>query len=191
MNISNLWDELNFEINSCKIFKQEDKDSKILLGGGNRKAKLLFIGDDPNLFEDENLRVGKNTSGTFFKNLYDLVDLSTDTFFMTNIVKCNLKLKDLSNEEKEKYSEILDMQIALLNPEIIVTMGQEATRFLMRDNSLKINDIRGKTFNWDGGIKIIPLYDPNFLMRSHDKKKGSPKWLTWKDMEAIKNLTDM
>jgi len=188
MNTDNLWEELNFEINTCKILKKEEKDSKVLLGGGNKKSNLLFIGDDPNLFEDENLRVGKNTSGAFFKNLYDLVDLSTDSFFMTNIVKCNLKLKDLSKEEKEKYFEILDMQIALINPKIIVTMGQEATRFLLRDKSLKISEVRGKSFDWDGGIKIIPIYDPSFLIRSHDKKKGSPKWLTWKDMENIKEL---
>jgi DNA polymerase len=190
MKINNLWEELNFEINTCKIFKKNEKDNKILLGGGNKDSKLLFIGDDPNLFEDENLRVAPNSSGIFFKNLYDLVELSPEEFFLTNIVKCNLRLKDLSNEEKKIYSDILDMQIALLNPKIIVALGQEVSRFLMRDDTLKISEIHGKNYSWDGGIKLIPIYDPNFLIRNSDKKKGSPKWLTWKDMEYIKKTME-
>jgi DNA polymerase len=186
MKIENLWEELNFEINTCKILKKSEKDSKVLLGGGNRNADLLIVGDDPNLFEDENLRVSPNSSGAFFKNLYELVEFSTDDFYLTNIVKCNLKLKDLSEDEKKIYGDILDMQIALVNPKKIVTLGQKATRFLLRDDKLKISEIRGRSYDWDGGIKIIPIYDPNFLIRSNDKKKGSPKWLTWKDMENIK-----
>ncbi len=187
MNNNNLWEELNFEINTCKIFKKMEKDPKILLGGGDRKANLLIIGDDPNLYEDENLRVAPNSSGAFFKNLYELVGLTPKDFYLTNIVKCNLKLKDLSNGERKTYADILDMQIALLNPKTIVTLGQEATRFVLRDNTLKISDVRGSIYNWDGGIKIVPMYDPSYLMRSSDKKKGSPKWLTWKDMEGLKN----
>ncbi|OQY41820.1 MAG: hypothetical protein B6227_03975 [Fusobacteriia bacterium 4572_74] len=181
MKINNLWEELSFEINTCKIFKKSEKDSKVLLGGGNRNSNLLFIGDDPNLFEDD---------GVFFKNLYELVDLSPEEFYLTNIVKCNLKLKDLTQEEKKIYADVLDMQIALLNPKIIVTLGQEISRFLLRDHTLKISEIRGKTYDWDGGIKINPIYDPNFLLRNSDKKKGSPKWLTWKDMEEIKKIME-
>ena len=186
MKIDNLWEELNFEINTCKIFKKDEKDSKVLLGGGNREANILFVGDDPSLFEDENLRVSPSSSGAFFKSLYELVDLLPSDFYLTNIVKCNLRLKNLSPEEKQIYSDILDMQIALINPKIIVPLGQEATRFLLHDDTLKIADIRGKIYEWDGGIKVIPIYDPSYLIRSTDKKKGSPKWLTWKDMENIK-----
>ena len=82
------------------------------------------------------------------------------------------------------------MQIALLNPKIIVTLGQEVSRFLLRDKKLKISEVRGKTYDWDGGIKINPIYDPSFLVRDSDKKKGSPKWLTWKDMEHIKKVME-
>lgn len=186
MKINNLWEELNFEINTCKVFKKNEKDNKVLLGGGNRNCNLLIIGDDPNLFEDENLRTAPNSTGAFFKNLYELVELPPEEFYLTNIVKCNLRLKDLSKEEKKTYSDVLDMQIALLNPKIIVTLGQEVSRFLLRDQTLKISEIRGKTYDWDGGIIVNPIYDPNFLIRNSDKKKGSPKWLTWKDMEEIK-----
>ena len=190
MKVDNLWEELNFEINTCKIFKKNEKDNKVLLGGGNKDANLLIIGDDPNLFEDENLRVASNSSGAFFKNLCELVDLSPNNFYLTNLVKCNLRLKDLSEEEKTIYADVLDMQIAILKPKLIVTLGQEISRFLMRNSSLKISEIHGRTYNWDGGIKITPIYDPNFLIRNTDKKKGSPKWLTWKDMESIKKSID-
>ncbi|RUA07336.1 MAG: uracil-DNA glycosylase, partial [Fusobacteria bacterium] len=103
MKIDNLWEELNFEINTCKIFKKDEKDSKVLLGGGNREANILFVGDDPTLFEDENLRVSPSSSGAFFKSLYELVNLLPSDFYLTNIVKCNLRLKNLSPEEKQIY----------------------------------------------------------------------------------------
>jgi len=44
MKINNLWEELNFEINTCKIFKKNEKDNKVLLGGGSRNSPFIYRG---------------------------------------------------------------------------------------------------------------------------------------------------
>lgn len=185
MNIEEIWEELRFEITSCKVAHFGDRAEKILLGAGNRSSRVIFIGDDPNLFEDEKMSVQEGKSGHFFKSVCDLVDINLEKIYLTNIVKCNAKLSDLTKNEQEQYREFLEMEIALINPDIIVTLGKNATEFLLK-KSINIDEIHGDIFNWEGEIRLIPLFAPDYLLRQNDRSKQSPKWLNWQDMKLIK-----
>jgi len=188
MNKSELWEDLLFEISSSKIIKLGTREEKVLLGVGNKSSEIMFIGDDPSLYENGDGMVKSGSSGDFFFKLCDLVELPAKNIYLTNIVKCNAKLSELDEDEKEFYMDILNMEIALVNPKIIVTLGLESSRFLLKDETLKMKDIRGRIFDWAGGIKLIPLYDPSFLQRDSNRQKESPRWLTWQDMKNIRQL---
>lgn len=189
MNIEEIWEELRFEVNSCKAAHFGDRAEKILLGSGNRSSRVMFIGNDPNLFDDEKMSVQEGKSGHFFKSVCDLVDIDLKQMYLTNIVKCKAKLGELTKEEQEQYREFLEMEIALINPHLIITLGKTATEFLLK-KSVEINKIHGDIFNWDGEIKLIPLYDPDYLLRQTDRSKQSPKWLNWQDMKLVKQEID-
>ncbi|WP_319203483.1 uracil-DNA glycosylase [uncultured Ilyobacter sp.] len=188
LEIRELWEELKFDLGGMKMPKLDGvKDRKLLLGGGNTKGEILFIGDDPDLFEDENMRVLPGTSGEFFIKLCDLADLSPEKYYITNISKCILRWRELSEEEKEVMREYLDMQIALIKPKIIVALGPEVVTVLLNEES-NISDVRGKVYNWEGNIKVIPTYDPGYVkrMRGLDGKKARPAVEFWNDLKMIK-----
>lgn len=187
MDKSELWEDLLFEISSTKIIKLGARSEKVLLGVGNKSSEIMFVGDDPNLYENGEGMVKSGSSGDFFFKLCELVDLPKENIYLTNIVKCNSKLSELTDDEKDFYREVLDMEIALVNPKVIIPLGLESARFLLKDETLKIDTIRGREFEWEGGIKLLPLYDPSFLQRDTNKQKESPKWLTWQDMKRIKS----
>ena len=52
MDKQELWEDLMFEIASTNIIKFDNREEKVFLGVGNKSAKLMFIGDDPNLYEN-------------------------------------------------------------------------------------------------------------------------------------------
>lgn len=190
MNIDDLWEELKFEVDTYKVEVLEDKKGKIVLGAGNRESDIIFVGDDPNLYEDEYGTTLPGSSGDFFYKLCNLVYLKKDEVYVTNIAKCKCKLNDLQDKDKEKFREYLDMQIALIKPKIVVALGQEIAKVLLRDESIKIDDVRGKIYNWDGNIKLMVIHDPSYLLRETRREKKSPRWFTWKDMENLKRELD-
>lgn len=187
MDKNELWEDLLFEISSTKIIKFGNREEKVLLGVGNKSSKIMFVGDDPNLYEDGTGMTKDESSGDFFFKLCELVGLHRSEFYITNIVKCNAKLNELNEEEKSFYRDILNMEIAIVNPKIIVSLGLEASKFLLKNDGLKIEQIRGNTYDWEGGIKLMPVYDPYFLNKDTQKHKESPKWLTWQDMKNLKS----
>lgn len=180
-----LWEDLMFEIASTGIIKIFDRANKVLLGIGNKASTLMFIGDDPNLYEDGEGETKKESSGEFFMKLCELVGLDKKEFYLTNVVKCNAKLSELTDDEVKFYKEILEMEIALVNPKIIVPLGKEVLKILI-DEDRRIDEVRGEVIEWKGGIKLIPVHAPSYLVKNEDKQKGGPRWYTWQDLKMIK-----
>ena len=188
LEIKELWEELKFELGGMKLPKLDGvKEKKLLVGAGNREAEIFFIGDDPELYDDEELKVSMGTSGEFFVKLCDLADLSPEKYYISNLSKCALKWRELTENEREHMRDYLDMQIALIKPKIIVSLGQEVTSILM-GKEIKIPDMRGKVYPFLGGIKLIPTFDPSYVKRTRDAggRKAKPAIEFWNDLKMIK-----
>ena len=80
MEKKELWEELSFEINNIPKIKEsfEDDDEKAILGSGNKSANLLFIGDESDLYETEDLKVMVGSSGEFLIKLCDMAGFTAD-----------------------------------------------------------------------------------------------------------------
>lgn len=188
MKINELWDELKFELGGTRLNKLDGiKEKKILLGSGNREADLLFIGDDADLYEDEELGFDIGSSGEFLMQLCDFADISPEKYYITTLSKCALRWRELSDVERDHMKDYLNMQIALIKPKVIVPLGQEVTNILL-EKELKIVAARGKVHPWQGNIKIVPTYEPSYVKRTRDQggKKAKPAVEFWNDLKMIK-----
>ena len=188
MGNKELWDELKFELGGMKLNKLDGvKEKKLLLGAGNRSADILFIGDDPDLYDDEEGKFSVGSTGEFFFRLCDVTDLSPEKYYVTNLSKCVLRWRELSENEREHMRDYLDMQIAIIKPKIIVSLGQEVTRILL-DKEIKIPEARGRIHSYFGGIRLIPTFDPSYVKRSRDTsgKKAKAAVDFWTDLKMIK-----
>ncbi|MBM6690254.1 MAG: uracil-DNA glycosylase [Candidatus Fusobacterium pullicola] len=189
--IDNFWEEIKFEVGILGKTYGDTAERKVLVGSGNREGKILFIGDDPDLYQNEDLKVAPSSSGEFLIKLCDIEGIEPENYYITTLAKRDCKFSEFMDEEKEQLKELLNMQIALIKPKIIVALGAEvAENLLGRD--VKLGEERGKILEWIGGIKLFITYDVNFVKKSRneDGKKSRAALEFWNDLKILKQELD-
>ncbi|KPD30664.1 uracil-DNA glycosylase, partial [Thermus scotoductus] len=79
-------------------------------------------------------------------------------------------------------------QIELIAPQIIVPLGAVAAEFFLGEK-VSITKVRGQWFEWHG-IRVFPMFHPAYLLRNPSRTPGSPKHLTWLDIQEVKRALD-
>jgi DNA polymerase len=75
-------------------------------------------------------------------------------------------------------------QIRLVNPKIVLLTGKYAMLTLLGIKE-GITKVRGQWYERDGRL-FMPVFHPAYLLRNPSREKGSPKWLMWQDIQAVK-----
>lgn len=191
MEKEELWEELKFEATVMQRPDSVKEGEEILVGSGNKNAKIFFIGDDSELYETSDLKVAVGSSGEFLIKLCDIVDILPEDYYITTLTKNRLKYRELFKEEQRKIKDVLDMQIALVQPEIIVALGQDAGEVIF-EKEIDMNSERGEIKDWKGGIKVLITYDVNFAKKSRDSngKKSKVALEFWNDLKTIKSFME-
>lgn len=191
MKKDELWEELRFEISTVNRLNSSKEDEEILLGSGNREAKILFIGDDSDLYETSDLKVAVGSSGEFLIKLCDVVEISPEDYYITTITKGKLKYRETFDKEKIKLKDIMDMQISIIEPKIIVALGKDTAELLL-EKEIDMGKERGEIIEWRGGIKLLITYDVNFTKKSRDSsgKRSKVALEFWNDLKSVKNILE-
>jgi uracil-DNA glycosylase family 4 len=127
-------------------------------GQGSPHADIMFIGEGPGLNEDKQGTPFVGAAGKFLNTLLESIELSRETVFITNMVKCRPpNNRDPQPEEKAACAHYLDAQIAAIAPKIIVPLGRHALARWFPNES--IGKLRAHPKEFDG-ITLFPLYHP-------------------------------
>ncbi|MEG1502051.1 MAG: uracil-DNA glycosylase [Synergistaceae bacterium] len=179
-----IWLNLRDEINKCSKCGLSTTRINVVFGEGSLKSKIMFIGEAPGADEDELAKPFVGKAGQLLTQILSSVSINRDEIFITNIVKCRPPENRVPTlEEIASCSEYLETQILLLNPSIIVLLGNTPTKSILKTNE-GITKLRGKWYSWNG-IAIMPIFHPSYLLRNSSAKEGSPKHLTWLDIQEI------
>jgi DNA polymerase len=186
--------EFNFPeallVKSTEIFKN---CTNIVIGKGNPNASILFVGEAPGKFEDEQ---GFPFVGKAGKNLDDLllkVGLTLNDVYVANILKCRPpENRAPLPEEIRLHTPWLIKQIREMKPKVICSLGNYATKFFLAGCSVEgmddqpgITTLHGKIKDIEvEGLKIrlIPLFHPAAII--YNRNKLTPLWEA--DMEVVK-----
>lgn len=192
--ISLSMDEIAEMIKICKQCPLYQTRHHTVPGEGSYNSPVIFIGEAPGEIEDLHGKPFIGKAGQLFSKILQSVQIKRKDVFITNMIKCRPPgNRNPSKTEVEACLPYLESQIALINPKIIVTLGNIPTRFLLESQE-GITRLRGQWHSWTGGIKIFPMFHPSFLLRHEETTPGSPKDLTWKDIKELKKalsqLTD-
>lgn len=185
--IDNFWEEIKFEVGSLGKTYGDMAERKTLIGSGNREADILFVGDDSELYQNEDLKVAPSSSGEFLIKLCDIEGLTPEDYYITTLAKKDCKFSEYMEEDREQLRELLKLQIALIRPKIVVALGMEAAENLL-GRDVKMGEERGKITEWIGGIKILITYDVNFVKKSRNEagKKSKAALEFWSDLKTLK-----
>lgn len=136
--------------------------SQVVFGSGNPQAEVLLIGEAPGANEDQQGIPFCGMSGQVLNELLNSVGLSREDIFITNTILCRPKNnRNPAKEEVENCRERLDKLIQIMQPKVIVTIGNFATERILGRKG--ITSLRGKVFEKEGR-KIVPVIHPaNYL----------------------------
>lgn len=176
------WDELEKACKNCNKCKLCTTRQNVVIGTGNKNAKIMFIGEGPGADEDIQGIPFVGKAGQLMDKALIGLGLRREEIYIANIVKCRPpQNRNPEKDEVEACREYIETQIKLVSPQIIVLLGNVALKNILGEN-YGITASRGKWFEKDG-IKILPTFHPAALLRDDTKKI-----CFWKDLKMIKNV---
>ncbi|MBC7221859.1 uracil-DNA glycosylase [Candidatus Bipolaricaulota bacterium] len=179
-------EDLRLRVLSCRRCPLSESRTQVVFGEGRAPTVLMLIGEAPGEVEDQTGRPFVGPAGQLLTKILESAGINREEVYITNVVKCRPPGNRVpTKEEMAACWEWLAAQIGLVRPKIIVTLGNTPTHWLL-GRSDGINELRGRFFPWKGGIEIFPMFHPSYLLRNPSSAKGSPKYLTWQDIKAVK-----
>ncbi len=150
--------EIAQEIQSCSKCGLAYTRKNVVPGEGPANAELLFIGEGPGFYENEQGRPFVGQAGKFLEELLHKVGLKREDVFITNVVKCRPPgNRDPQEEELTACRDYLERQIKAIQPRIIITLGRHSMARYFTD--AKISLIHGKMVIIKGQM-IVAMYHP-------------------------------
>jgi uracil-DNA glycosylase len=149
---------LAVEIAQCTRCLLHRGRTKAVPGEGPQNAEIMFIGEAPGFYEDQQGRPFVGAAGQFLEELLKEIGLQREQVFIANVIKCRPPgNREPLPEEIEACKPFLDRQIELLHPRLIVTLG----RFSMARAfpNARISSIHGQPRKI-GGVIYYPMYHP-------------------------------
>lgn len=169
---------LEIEVKNCKNCQLWKNRKNTVFGAGNIHRKIMFIGEAPGYHEDLAGQPFVGKAGQFLDELLEIISLSRDDIYITNILKCKPpENRDPLPEEINACSKYLHRQIDIINPKIIVTMGNFATKFIFGKYKIDFSSItshHGTIFTVRtllANIKILPVYHPAAALHNPNLKE--------------------
>jgi DNA polymerase len=172
-------DKIRKEMGDCQRCKLHRTRRTLVFGEGNKKAKLMFVGEGPGYDEDVQGRPFVGKAGQLLTKIIEAINLRRDEVYIANIIKCRPpQNRNPEPDEIRSCSPFLLKQIEAIRPRVICALGTFAAQTLLQTES-KISTLRGR-FHDLRGIKVMPTYHPAYLLRNPERKKD-----VWEDMKQI------
>jgi uracil-DNA glycosylase family 4 len=155
--------------------------TQVVFGVGRPDARLLIVGEAPGADEDAQGEPFVGRAGKKLNEIIGAMGLAREDVFICNILKCRPpKNRDPNPLETETCTPILEEQIATVRPEVMVTLGAPATKYMLGTTD-PIGKLRGR-FHYFGDIPLMPTYHPAYLLRSYTPENRKR---VWDDMQLV------
>jgi len=168
----------------CYNHSLYEKGTYPVFGKGSLETKIILIGESPGYWESQKGEPFVGAAGKVLDELLENVGIKREEIYITNLINIRPpNNRDPKPEEIKEFAPYLERQIEIIEPEVICSLGNFATRFIFKKYNLGnklegISKIHGKIFEPQvttediqnslfeqkrrgiKGIKIIPLYHP-------------------------------
>jgi DNA polymerase len=157
--------ELRTEALGCTRCALATGRTQVVFGVGDPAARLMFVGEGPGRDEDLAGEPFVGRSGKLLDKLVlQEIGLDRAGYYIANVVKCRPPgNRDPLPAEIESCRPYLDAQLALIDPRVVVTLGNFATRLLLGTTE-GIRRLRGRVYPFRAG-QLVPTYHPAAALR--------------------------
>ncbi|MFU2157980.1 MULTISPECIES: uracil-DNA glycosylase [Caldisericum] len=176
--------EIENDIRHCTRCDLHKTKTHYVPGVGPANAKIMFVGEGPGRDEDIQGLPFVGAAGKLLTQLLSTIGIDRSQVFIGNIVKCRPPNNRVPTvEEVEACIPYLYAQISVIEPEIIVTLGNTPLNALVSP-ALKVSSVHGRVFEKDG-LKFFVTFHPAAALYH-----GEYKELLMEDFMKLKQILD-
>jgi DNA polymerase len=133
-------------------------------GEGNPLTDVLLVGEGPGAREDATGRPFVGPAGQLLDELIHSIGWERGDVFIANVVKCRPPgNRDPEPDEIAACRPWLEQQLSLIEPKVVVTLGNFATKLLLETKE-GITKLRGRSYPFRSGV-LIPTFHPAAVLR--------------------------
>ncbi len=164
MENATLLAEIAKKIEACQRCSLYQGARHSVPGEGNPEAKVIFIGEAPGFYEDQEGRPFVGAAGKLLTQSLESIGLSREDVFIANVLKHRPpENRDPLPTEINSCRVWLDQQLEVLRPRLVVTLGRFSLgRFVA---GAKISSVHGKLIK-AGRHFVLPMFHPAAALRS-------------------------
>ena len=159
---------------------------QVVFGVGDPNAELMFVGEAPGADEDAKGEPFVGMAGQLLTKMILTMGFQRSDVYIGNVLKCRPNVdtpmgnRKPTPEEMETCIPWLKEQIRLIQPRVLVTLGDVALKGLIPSLKEGISKLRGRWLEFEG-IPLMPTFHPAYLLRNQ-----SPviKRQCWEDLLA-------
>lgn len=179
-SVEQIWADMG----DCIRCPLHERRTHIVHTEGNRKARLMFVGEAPGADEDMQARPFVGRAGQLLTKIIESIGFKREEVLIGNINRCRPPgNRPPTPAEVAMCKPFLLREIASVRPQVIVVLGNTAMKNLL-DVREGITKLRG-IFQDYQGMKIMPTFHPAYLLRDPSKKRE-----TWEDLKKVRDYLD-
>lgn len=175
----------------CNLYSHREKAG--VFGHGPAPAPLMVLSYAPSKDAERNGQLFTDAEQELLLKVLTSAQINTEQdVYFSSILKCAALGTDeelfVANEACNYY---LEMELAIIQPRVVVTLGPEAIQAFMGNPPVVFSECRGQWQTRDVSymadhLFILPMLHPQLLLANESREKGSPKWVTWQDIQEVK-----
>jgi len=174
--------EIAAQVRVCRLCDLSRSRTHAVPGEGPVGARVFLVGEGPGYHEDQQGRPFVGAAGKFLDTLLGEAGLRREEVFITNIVKCRPPgNRDPQPDEIEACHDYLLGQIAIVQPQVVLTLGRHAMGALI-ERGLSITRVHGQVYT-KSGLTFIPLFHPAAALHREELRE-----VMLADMRALRGV---
>ncbi len=179
-------DAVKKEVSACRQCELHRNRTHTVFGCGSADADWLLVGDAPGQNEDLQGQPFVGRAGQLLDQMIAALGMKREQVFIANVLKCRPPDdRDPLPQEIEQCEPYLHRQLALIQPKVIVALGETISQVLLK-SSEPLGKLRGKEHQYGrDNIPLVATYHPADLLQSPAQKAAA-----WDDLWRAKMRVD-
>ena len=154
----------------CRLYQSR---TQVVFGQGSPHADLMFVGEAPGFHEDRQGVPFVGPSGQLLNRLLEGIGLRRQDVYICNAIKSRPpNNRDPLPDEITACRPWLDAQIRLVDPRVVVTLGNFAAKTLL-ETTTGITRLRGQTYPFQGRV-LLPTFHPAAALHAQGRRTAGP-----------------
>jgi len=155
----------------CTACRLAETRTNVVFGVGDADAQLMLVGEAPGKKEDLQGEPFVGAAGQLLDELMASIGVSREEVYIANVLKCRPPgNRDPQQDEIDSCKAYLREQIRMIHPDVVVTLGNFATKLLV-PTDVGIPRMRGHAIEWWLGATLIPTFHPAAALRGRPSVK--------------------